>query len=117
MPGSTPPTRGGSPTVGYRVEDRADPLVSPYEAGSLVGLPAAVVAVAEVDPLRGGALAYAERLRADGVDTTVVMATGQVHGYLTMPGLVGGEQAVASAHRALRRLVVHKGAVGPLEPR
>lgn len=100
-----------------RVEDRADPLVSPYEAGSLVGLPAAVVAVAEVDPLRDGALAYAERLRADGVDTTVVIATGQVHGYLTMPGLVGGEQAVASAHRALRRLVVHKGAVGPLEPR
>ena len=88
-----------------RVADRGAPLVSPYEVASLVGVPPAVVAVAEVDPLRDGGLAYAERLRADGVGTTVVVATGQVHGYLTMPGLVGGERAVAAAHAALRGLL------------
>ena len=88
-----------------RVEDRAAPLVSPYEVVSLVGAPPAVVAVAEVDPLRDGGLAYAERLRADGVATTAVVAQGQVHGYLTMPGMVGGERAVVAAHAALRKLL------------
>ena len=88
-----------------RIADRGRPLVSPYEVASLVGVPPAVVAVAEVDPLRDGGLAYAERLRADGVATTVVIATGQVHGYLTMPGLVGAERAVVAAHAALRTLL------------
>ena len=87
------------------VDDRADPLVSPYEAVSLAGLPPAVVAVAEVDPLRDGGLAYAERLRAAGVPVTVVVAAGQVHGYLTMPGLAGAERSVVAAHTALAALL------------
>ena len=85
--------------------DRADPLVSPYEAPSLVGLPPAVVAVAEIDPLRDGGLAYAARLIEDGVPTSTVVATGQVHGYLHMPTVPGAVAAEAAAHAALRALL------------
>lgn len=85
--------------------DRADPLVSPYEAGSLAGLPPAVVAVAEVDPLRDGGLAYADRLRADGVPVTTVVARGQVHGYLQMGTVPGAVAAVTEAHQAFRALL------------
>jgi len=93
--------------------DRANPLISPMAADSLAGLPPAVVAVAARDPLRDGGLAYAARLYAEGVPVSVIVAAGQVHGYLQMPGLVGADAAVASAHAgfglllhaALRRLL------------
>jgi len=78
--------------------DRANPLISPMVADSLAGLPPAVVAVAARDPLRDGGLAYAARLYAEGVPVSVIVAAGQVHGYLQMPGLVGADAAVASAH-------------------
>lgn len=85
--------------------DRGDPLVSPYEAASLAGLPTAVLAVAEVDPLRDGGLAYAERLRADGVPVTVVVAERQVHGYLQMACVPSAVAAVVQAHEAFRALL------------
>lgn len=85
--------------------DRGDPLVSPYEAASLAGLPPAVVAVAEIDPLRDGGLAYAERLRADGVPVTVMVAERQVHGYLQMACVPGAVAAVQQAHEAFRALL------------
>lgn len=85
--------------------DRADPLVSPYEAASLAGLPPAVVAVAQIDPLRDGGLAYAERLRADGVPVTVVVAERQVHNYLHMASVPGAVAAVEQAHAAFRALL------------
>ena len=85
--------------------DRADPFLSPMSATTLAELPPAVVAVAARDPLRDGGLAYAARLYAEGVPVSVIVAAGQVHGYLQMPGLVGANAAVASAHAALRRLL------------
>ena len=85
--------------------DRADPLLSPMSATTLAELPPAVVAVAARDPLRDGGLAYAARLYAEGVPVSVIVAAGQVHGYLQMPGLVGADAAVDSAHAALRRLL------------
>jgi acetyl esterase len=85
--------------------DRRSPFVSPYEAPSLAGLPPAVVAVAESDPLRDGGLAYAQRLERDGVPVTTVVAQGQVHGYLHMPTVPGAVFAEAEAHAAFRRLL------------
>ncbi len=85
--------------------DRADPLISPMAADSLAGLPPAVIAVAARDPLRDGGLAYASRLSAAGVPVSLVVAKGQVHGYLQMPGLVGADAAVASAHAGFRLLL------------
>ena len=45
---------------------------SPLRAASLAGAPPAVIAVAGHDPLREEGLAYAERLRTDGVEVEVL---------------------------------------------
>jgi acetyl esterase len=80
---------------GFGLDDVADladvyrdgaPLTeaSPLDAPDLRGLPPALLLVAEYDPLRDGALAYAERLRAADVPVTVHVGAGHVHG---SPGL------------------------------
>lgn len=88
--------------------DPSDPLVSPYEAPSLAGLPPAVVLVAEADPLRDGGLAYAERLAVDGVDVITLVAEGQVHGFLHMPSVPRAVVAEDAAHAAFR-VLLHPG--------
>ncbi|GAA2862986.1 alpha/beta hydrolase fold domain-containing protein [Microbacterium arabinogalactanolyticum] len=85
---------------GFGLDDVADladvyrggaPLTeaSPLDAPDLRGLPPALLLVAEFDPLRDGALAYAERLRAVDVPVTVHVGAGHVHG---SPGLTAGWQ-------------------------
>ncbi len=61
--------------------DGAKPYASPLRAESLAGLPPALVISAEYDPLRDEDAAYAERLRAEGVDVTYTCYDGQVHGF------------------------------------
>ena len=71
---------------------RADaPLTdaSPLDFPDLSGLPPALLLVAEFDPLRDSALAYADRLREVDVPTTVHLGAGHVHG---SPGLTAGWQ-------------------------
>jgi len=85
---------------GFGLDDVADladvyrgdaPLTeaSPLDFPDLRGLPPALLLVAEFDPLRDGALAYAERLRAAEVPVTVHVGAGHVHG---SPGLTAGWQ-------------------------
>ncbi|WP_341939809.1 alpha/beta hydrolase [Microbacterium sp. LWH10-1.2] len=53
---------------------------SPLEAADHRDLPPALILVAEFDPLRDGAVAYAEALRAAGVPVTLRVGEGHVHG-------------------------------------
>ena len=65
--------------------DRAAPAVSPLLAADLSGLPPAVIATAEYDPLCSEGARYAERLRAAGVPVTYLDGQGLVHGFLYYP--------------------------------
>lgn len=69
--------------------DPDDPLVSPAR-GRLEGLPPTLVQTAELDPLRADGEAFADALRAAGVEVRATRYRGSPHGYLTMPGLTAG---------------------------
>ena len=92
----------------------ADTRGAPLHAASLAGLPPALVQLASHDALRDEALAFAQRLRAEGNTLTLVEFLGLAHGYLGQGGLV---HAAGVAQRQLGRslhdaLHVAAGAVG-----
>lgn len=59
-------------------------LVAPGRADSLTGLPPAIVVTATLDPLHDDGVAYARRLRDDGVSVVHRDFRGLFHGFLTM---------------------------------
>lgn len=59
-------------------------LVAPLRADTLAGLPQAVVVTATLDPLHDEGVAYARRLRSDGVPVVQRDFRGLFHGFLTM---------------------------------
>ncbi|PRC43650.1 esterase [Mycobacterium sp. ITM-2017-0098] len=59
-------------------------LVAPARAGSLADLPPAVIFIATLDPLHDEGVAYAQRLRSDGVSVVQRDFRGLFHGFLTM---------------------------------
>ncbi|KQT32962.1 lipase [Sphingomonas sp. Leaf412] len=63
--------------------DFADYRGSPM-AGSLVGLPPAVVVTASLDPIRDQGRAYAAALVLAGVPVTYREAVGNIHGFITL---------------------------------
>lgn len=65
-------------------EDGRRPYAAPLRAPDLSGLPSALVVTAEYDPLRDEGIAYAERLRADGVDVHCISYDGLIHGFFWM---------------------------------
>ena len=72
------------------VETRRDPRLAPLRAPSLAGAPPAVVLTAEYDVLRDEGEAYAERLRAAGVDVSHKRFAGQLHGFFGQVGVLPG---------------------------
>jgi acetyl esterase len=85
---------------------RGDWRVSPLRAGSLAGLPPALVITAGHDPLRDEGRAYAFRLQQEGTLADLIEFGGMLHGFLSSPMLLHGARrgtslAAAALHEAL----------------
>jgi acetyl esterase len=70
------------------------PYAMPLLATDLRGLPPALIAVAQFDPLRDDGVLYAERLNAAGVAATLYYGNGLVHGCLRGRGEVAEVDAL-----------------------
>jgi acetyl esterase len=84
-----------------RPEQAAEPHASPVRAGSLAGLPPALVVTAECDPLRDEGARYVARVQAAGGQAWHCRAEGLFHGFFAMTSFLPEgrriEQAVHSA--------------------
>ena len=68
-------------------------LASPCLATSHRDLPPAIIAIAEFDPLRDDGIAYAEQLRAAGVQVIALRYDTLPHGFFNYLNLVDGANA------------------------
>ena len=91
--------------------DRTDPRLSPLRASDLSGLPPAVIATGEYDPLRDQGEAYAEALERAGVPVIKRRYDGLIHGFFDLGALSPTCAAAVSELCAdLRGLLARRGA-------
>jgi len=89
---------------------RADPDASPLRAADLRGLAPAIVVIAEYDPLRDEGLAYAERLRAAGVEVSLHRYADMPHVFFSFVNLFPtGNAAVARVGGEVRETIAAAG--------
>jgi acetyl esterase len=77
--------------------DGAHPYAAPLRAASLKGLPPATVLVCEYDPLHDEGVAYAQRLREEGVAADCVELEGMIHACMHMLGLAPAARTLFDA--------------------
>jgi acetyl esterase len=78
------------------------PYVLATRAQTLRGLPPATIILAECDPLHDQGVAYAERLRADGVAVDLKVYPGMIHAFFSFVALFEqGREAVVYAGKAV----------------
>ncbi len=83
-----------------------DPRLSPIRAESHRDLPPALIQTAGFDPLRDQGPAYAEKLRAAGVEAACTCYEGMIHGFYNYGAeWTARADAVAEASRALRSVL------------
>jgi acetyl esterase len=90
--------------------DRHDWRFAPLQAEDVEGVAPALVILAECDPLVDEGLAYADRLRAAGVATSLELVRGMTHDFIKMGRVI--PQALAAQARigeALRQAWTHPG--------
>ena len=83
--------------------DRLDWRVAPLRAGDLSGLPPVLVVTAQCDVLHDEGEAYAQRLRAAGVEVEYHECRGMIHGFFAMaPAIDGAVRAQALVCEAMK---------------
>jgi acetyl esterase len=91
--------------------DENNPYASPLLAPDLTRLPAAMIVVAEFDPLCDEALAFAKRLNTAGIDVDVLNCAGLIHGFFDLMGVLDrSRELVADVGRKLRNRFERGGA-------
>ena len=84
-------------------KDEENPYASPAEAGSLRGLPPALVVTAGFDPLRDEGETYAARLQEAGVKAECIRYEGVTHGFVLMGAMLDeGRKSIADMGAALK---------------
>jgi len=84
--------------------DRADWRISPLAAADVSGAARAFVITAGFDPLRDEGTAYARRLAEAGVAVTHECFEGQIHGFITMGGVMAaGTHALYRMAQSMRQ--------------
>ena len=80
-----------------------DPRMSPLRASDLSRLPAALIITAGFDPLKDEGRAYADKMRAAGVEVTYKDYPGMIHGFFNMTAALDeARAAVKEAAKALK---------------
>jgi acetyl esterase len=69
-------------------DEKREPYVSPLFYERFEGLPRTVLVTAGFDVLRDEGMAYAEKLRAAGVDVTSRCEPGLIHGFFSLSGVI-----------------------------
>ncbi len=78
------------------------PYVCASRAETLRGLPPATIVMAQCDPLWDEGVAYAERLRADGVPVDLRVYDGMIHAFFSFIAIFDkGREAVTAAGQAV----------------